>query len=162
MTTPRVTVPARHGEADGPSRTKEYRVWAHIKDRCYRPNDKSYHNYGGRGIGMNAEWRASYTAFLEGVGRAPSPKHSLDRIDNDKGYEPGNVRWATQEQQLRNTRRNILIDGVPLVDVCRARSLSYEAVQGRLRRDDPQEIALSPLTGADYRKFRSSQIGEKS
>lgn len=152
----------RHGEANGRSRTKEYRVWAHIKDRCYRPTDKSYHNYGGRGIGMNEAWRNSYEAFLNGVGRAPSPQHSLDRIDNDKGYEPGNVRWTTQKQQLRNTRRNVLIDGVPLIDVCRARGLSYQAVQVRLRRGDPQEIALSPLKGADYRKLRSSRTGDQS
>lgn len=80
----------------------EYKIWGGIKQRCLNPNSTFYHRYGGRGITICAEWRDDFAAFLEHVGPRPSPDMSIDRIDNDRGYEPGNVRWATQTQQVRN------------------------------------------------------------
>ena len=97
-----------HGETIGEKgergRTKEYRAWSHIKSRCYNPKVPCYPRYGGRGIRVCDEWLGSFTAFLRNVGRAPSPKHSIDRVDNARGYEPGNVRWATATEQSRNRR----------------------------------------------------------
>lgn len=93
---------ARHGMW----RSQEYKVWAAIKRRSFNPNSGHYHRYGGRGIVMCEEWCNSFEAFYAHVGPSPSPKHSLDRVDNNKGYEPGNVRWATQKEQCRNTCRN--------------------------------------------------------
>lgn len=142
-----------HGESIAGSRTKEYRVWSHIKGRCRNPRDAAFHLYGGRGITMCEEWASSFEAFVSAVGRAPSPTHSLDRIDNNGNYEPGNLRWATPAQQSRNTRRTIMLNGVPLVDYCEAEGLSYGAVSARIRRGDPIAIATSKLSGGAYRKL---------
>jgi hypothetical protein len=73
-------------------------------DRCYNKNSIGYQNYGGRGISVCAEWKKSFTAFLQELGEKPNDKLSLDRINNDGNYEPGNVRWATRAQQLANRR----------------------------------------------------------
>lgn len=87
----------------------EHRTWQGIKTRCLNPKDKSYPRYGGRGITICEEWRASFWAFLEDVGPRPSPHHQIERIDNDRGYEPGNCRWATRSEQMRNKRNSALL-----------------------------------------------------
>lgn len=89
----------------GKSFTPVHNIWRAAKDRCHNPRQKKYHLYGGRGIFMCEEWRNDFTAFEEHLGPRPSPKHSVDRIDNERGYEPGNIRWATQTEQVRNSRR---------------------------------------------------------
>lgn len=86
----------------GATRYPEYEIWQAMIGRCSRPASSGYRNYGGRGIAVCERWRDSFEAFLADVGRRPSPLHSIDRIDNDGNYEPGNVRWATREQQVRN------------------------------------------------------------
>lgn len=73
-----------------------------MKQRCYNPNNPNYHRYGGRGIRVCQRWRDSCAAFVADMGPRPSPKHTVDRIDNDGNYEPGNVRWATMKEQHRN------------------------------------------------------------
>lgn len=88
------------------------KFWRLCKSRCYNQNSKSYKDYGGRGIVMFEEWRQSYDKFLtwisENLGPRPSNRYSLDRIDNEKGYFPDNLRWATPEQQGQNRRTTIL------------------------------------------------------
>jgi hypothetical protein len=79
-----------HGQAH----TVEYRAWCAMRRRCT--------DYGGRGIRVAPEWDASFERFIADVGPRPSPLHSLDRIDNNGNYEPGNVRWATRQQQSAN------------------------------------------------------------
>lgn len=91
----------------GKSRTRLYKVWTAMKSRCHHEGDPQYHHYGGRGIHVCDRWRQSFENFEHDVGERPSSKHSLDRIDNDKGYEPGNIRWATARQQLLNRRKSI-------------------------------------------------------
>ena len=90
----------------GMSHTSEHDVWERIKGKCHNPNNKAFKNYGARGITMCAEWMNDFPAFLNYVGPKPSSEHSLDRIDNEKGYEPGNVRWATAKEQANNRRNS--------------------------------------------------------
>lgn len=82
----------------------EYNSWIGMKMRCLNPNDGRFHQYGGRGITVALEWVHDFPAFLAYVGPKPAPDYSLDRIDNDGNYEPGNVRWADRETQIRNRR----------------------------------------------------------
>lgn len=81
---------------------KEYIAWCHAKDRCYNPNYSQTNSYKDRGITMYSEWIDNFHLFLEYIGLAPSEFHSLDRINNDGNYEPGNIRWATKTMQSYN------------------------------------------------------------
>lgn len=83
-----------------------YQRWCNMKQRCFNPKNAGYHLYGGRGISMHPAWVESFDAFAADVGCPPSPSHTLDRVDNMKGYFPDNVRWATPEEQAHNRRPN--------------------------------------------------------
>lgn len=85
--------------------TKLYARWKTIKRRCSKPNATGFENYGGRGITLCAKWSESFLAFYKDVGKPPTDRHTLERLDNNKGYEPGNVVWATYGQQSRNKRQ---------------------------------------------------------
>jgi hypothetical protein len=87
-----------------PELRPEYRAWWNMIRRCHYPSHANYQQYGARGIAVCAEWRESFWSFLDHIGRKPTRRHSIDRIDNDGNYEPGNVRWATAEVQAANSR----------------------------------------------------------
>lgn len=87
----------------GRSRTRIYRIWRNMKNRCEWDKWPEWHLYGGRGITVCRSWSESFEAFFADMGDCP-PSHSIDRIDGDRGYEPGNCRWATPTEQARNTR----------------------------------------------------------
>lgn len=88
----------------GGSATREYRAWMRMKERCYNPKSKRYEDWGGRGITVCDRWLEGFENFLADMGPRPSPRHSLDRKDNDGNYEPSNCRWATYSEQNLNRR----------------------------------------------------------
>ncbi len=130
----------------GMSRTRVYVAWRSMKRRCYAPSVEKFAEYGGRGIKVCERWRESFAAFYEDMGDPP-PGASLDRLDNDGDYAPGNCRWATQTQQLRNTRRNRLLTyaGKTLCIAAWADEvgLSQQLIWNRLRKGWSVERALT-------------------
>lgn len=143
-----------HGESDN---SKEYRTWKHIKGRCLTKTDVRYKDYGGRGITICNQWHNSYKNFLKDMGRAPSPKHSIDRKDNDGNYEPGNCRWATNTEQINNRRRTVRVtlNGVtkPITTWCRELNLSHTRAYYRFKIGLSAEDVLS--SGPLSRSFKS-------
>lgn len=96
---------ATYVKEDRGSYLAEGRAWRDAVARCHNPAHPSYKHYGARGIAVYDEWRASFQAFLDHVGLKPHPYLTLERIDNDKGYEPGNVKWASRKEQRANQRK---------------------------------------------------------
>jgi len=94
-----------HGHSVGHKTTAEFRAWCSMKSRCYVETNEKYPIYGGRGITVHDAWLTDFQAFYDHVGPKPEPRYSLDRIDVNGNYEPGNVRWATPSQQRLNQRR---------------------------------------------------------
>jgi len=88
----------------GRRHTTEYSSWAHMIQRCTNPKNKAWKNYGGRGILVCDAWVGNFQAFLDHIGLKPGPDLSIERIDNNRGYEPGNVKWATDSEQSKNRR----------------------------------------------------------
>lgn len=97
---------SKRREAGGLSDSREYGIWLSMRNRCERKQDKDYANYGGRGIRVCERWQRSFLAFYSDMGPRPSPYHSIDRIDNSRGYEPENCRWTSRSEQNENTRRS--------------------------------------------------------
>lgn len=124
----------------------EYKIWCGIITRCLNKSDQAYPEYGGRGIGMHQQWVDSFEEFLSDVGPRPSKHHSIDRIDNNRGYEPGNVRWATRTDQANNRRSNMVLifngrEGT-LASFAKEVGKPYHTVKARLRYGWSVEAAL--------------------
>lgn len=130
----------------------EYRVWKGLRQRCQNPHEQYYSNYGGRGITYHPSWD-DFEVFLADVGRRPGREYSLDRIDNNGNYEPGNVRWATRDIQRRNARniRILSFDGRSQViaDWAAELDIPRDVLYGRLRWGWSIKEALT--TPYDYR-----------
>src|ERR1700726_591569 len=94
----------------GLSKSREYESWLHMIKRCENQNDPSYKNEGGLGITVCDRWRASFADFIADMGSMRTPKHQIERKDNEKGYSPDNCCWATKMEQMANTRRNRKIE----------------------------------------------------
>lgn len=119
----------------GSCHTPEYAVWCGMKRRCENHNQRSFKDYGARGIRVVF---TSFEDFLSEVGPRPSPEHTIGRIDNDLGYQPGNVRWETTAEQARNKQNTlrVTVRGVsrPLKDHCEAEGVSYQKAWQRIRK----------------------------
>ena len=100
---------AIHGAARRGAKTPEYLIWVSMHQRCSNPKNKSWPRYGARGISVCERW-SSFDAFSEDMGPRPTPRHSVEREDNDAGYSPSNCRWATATEQASNTRRNVIVE----------------------------------------------------
>lgn len=133
----------KHGRSADPI----YRVWRGMLNRCYNPRQAGWNAYGGRGIWVCERWRQSFGAFLGDMGERPAGT-SLERVDNDKGYEPGNVIWATLEQQNANKRstRTIVYQGqeVAVFLLAKQAGLLRDTLLARLRLGYSAEEAVAP------------------
>ena len=126
-----------HGE----SGSELYRTWKNIRNRCNNPSSPSYKNYGGRGIILSEEF-SDYPSFSQYVsevlGPRPTLQHSLDRTNNSKGYEPGNLRWATAKEQANNRRSNLSVRffgmSMKMAEVCEIFGAPYALVMERTNR----------------------------
>lgn len=156
---------AANGGAVVQGRVKEHNAWRGIRCRCYDPNVREYKYYGGKGIKMCDEWLNSFDAFCEYLGPPPSKKHSVDRVDYNKDYEPGNVRWATPIQQANNkcNVKKYLFKGEmrTLPEICRGEDAEYNLVRRRVTQQGwALEEALSVV--AQRSKFEGDKVyGEK-
>ena len=110
-----------------------YRIWSEMIQRCGNPNNQHWGHYGGRGIKVCDEWK-DFRSFYRDMGDRPSPKHSIDRVDNDGNYEPSNCRWATKSEQNRNQRKmpgkSSRFMGV-CWDKCKLRWMASARIEGR-------------------------------
>jgi len=121
-------------------------VWWSIINRCENPKCSKYKYYGGRGIRMCDRWRRSFSAFVEDMGKRPDGEHSIDRIDNDGHYEPGNCRWASSFEQARNKSSAVLLTAMgrtlcvaEWAEIC---GVSASTIRTRLSRGVSPEDAL--------------------
>lgn len=134
------------GHGHGLYKTPEYRVWAAMIQRCTNENSAMWPDYGGRGIRVCERWRR-FENFYEDMGERPTSKMTIERVDNDRGYEPDNCRWATRTTQNRNTRRSNMIEFQgetrPLTEWAEVLELSYDMLRGRLRRGWTFEQAVA-------------------
>lgn len=147
-----------HGESSRP----EHGVWNTMIQRCTNPNAVGWERYGGRGITVCERWASSYEAFIADMGHRPSPDMTLERIDNSRGYEVGNVRWATRSEQARNRRsnRHITHEGRTqlLIEWAEELSVPIRVLHGRLNRLGwSVERALT----TPVRKIQRPQRGQK-
>lgn len=151
----------KHGASSPGRRSPEYGVWASMNSRCADPSNARFERYGGRGITVCERWRHDYAAFLADMGPRPSKGHSIDRIDNDGIYEPGNVRWATAAQQMRNTSRSANVtafgETMCITDWSGRFGVCDETIRNRLKSGvNPEQAVTEPVrrpgeSMADYR-----------
>lgn len=158
-----VVVENKSRSKHGMSKTSVYQAWRSMKLRCFSPSDKGFHDYGARGISVCQEWLDSFEAFNSHIGPKPKGRFTIGRIENNRGYEPGNVRWETSKQQNRNRRNTVryVIDGVDasLAEHAERRGLNLKSVRQRIRNGESPQHALSrPIraTAATGRKRTGS------
>jgi hypothetical protein len=130
----------------GMGNTPEYDAWARALARCTNPNNPKYHRYGGRGIKVCERWK-DFRNFIADMGLRPNAEHSIDRIDNNGNYEPGNCRWTTRSVQQRNRHNNVFytLNGLTLTekDWSLRLGIPVNTLTARRKRGLPVEDILS-------------------
>lgn len=179
MTTEEQIVPdaeKRRVVRHGMSKTREYRAWLAMKTRTLNPNFARLESYAGRGITLTPEWAGSFLAFFKHIGPRPSVKHSVDRIENDRGYEPGNVRWATRAQQAQNRRGTIIteaifkeidqltLEGLSPMGIGQFLNISPERIRAAINRRQsqdnpkPKDLHVLRFPPGSSRKLREAEL----
>jgi len=132
-----------------------YKAWRSMRQRCQDPKAHNWYMYGARGVTVCKAWDEDFWAFVADVGERP-PGHTLERIKNDRGYEPGNVKWATASEQQRNTRQNHLVtwqdETLPVAVWAEREGVTFHQMWSRVRhyKDDMQKVmaSIAKLKGA--------------
>jgi hypothetical protein len=148
------------GEKHGKCKIPEYAVWCGIIKRCSNIKEKAYKNYGGRGIAICGRWLHSFENFYADMGARPSPEHTIERKDNDKGYSPDNCKWATTKEQNRNYRRNVMIthkgETLCMSDWANKIGISPDLLGYRIKRWTVEEALLTPVNSG-FRVLRRAR-----
>ena len=154
----------KHGQRATWNKNSVWRIWCNMIQRCCNPRNAAFANYGGRGISVCEAWMTSIESFVSDMGPRPSPKHSIERINNEGNYEPSNCRWATFHEQCRNKRTNriLTLDGEykVLVDWAASVGMSRSVLECRLRAGLSLKEALS--AAPRYKNFRCGTLGPGS
>ncbi len=150
------------GLKHGQHKTPEYTAWLSMRQRCVNTKHPCYAGYGGRGITVCERWDL-FENFISDMGKRPSPRHEIERLNNDKGYYPDNCAWKTRFEQMRNTRKTRLVTlgdvTQCLKDWCRDLGISYKLTLNRISKNWSLEKAM--FTPVDT-KFRNGRAKGKS
>jgi hypothetical protein len=145
-------VASRIHKTHGQSKTSEYKIWKGIKKRIFDEKEPGFVNYGGRGITMDKTWANSFEAFIAHIGPRPSRFHTVERKDNNKGYEPDNVKWATRKEQNNNKRSNhfVTYEGETLTIMAwsERKGISRHLLRRRVAAGYPEHLLFSPGNSA--------------
>jgi len=140
----------RHGHTRKGLRSSTYASWQSMIQRCENTNMDSFTRYGGRGIKVCDRWRVSFNDFLKDMGERPSREYSVDRIDNSKGYDPSNCRWATRRQQCQNRASSRIItigsESMCGAEWSRKSGIPYASMMSRIRKGwDVTKAIFTPV-----------------
>lgn len=133
-----------HNVTHGLSGTRTYRIWCGMRKRCLNPAARAYARYGGRGVTACERW-SRFENFLADMGECPDGL-TIERIDNDRGYEPSNCKWATYAEQSANRRNTVKFDGLTLPELARRDGIPYATAYYRAKLKRPR---LSYVAGGD-------------
>lgn len=140
------------------TKVPEYKVWDGMRLRCTNPNHVGYPRYGGAGVTICARWK-KFKAFYEDMGPRPGPGYTIDRKDGTRGYEPGNCRWATREEQALNKSNAVFVEfegeRQRLVLLCKRFGIGRSVVDGRLKKGWPLRDALNTPVGKRGRRRKA-------
>lgn len=138
-----------HSITHGMTESPEYRKWRSAKLRCFTPSTARYPMYGGRGITMRDAWRDSFEQFFADMGECPKGME-LDRIDVNGNYEPGNCRWVTRSENMRNRQNaiHVIHEGktIPLKELSERSGIKYETLVNRLKHRLPLLAPVGPTS----------------
>ncbi len=130
----------------GKTYTPEYRIWSSMISRCYNKKEKSYADYGARGVVLCQEWRESFDRFYADMGPRPSPRHTIERIDPKGNYESSNCKWIPRAEQNTNKTNNVFIEfrgqKKTVAEWARVVGIKDGALRWRIRNNWPLEVAL--------------------
>lgn len=150
----------QHNKKHGMHGTQVYRAWSSMKARCTNPNIAGYVRYGARGIGYDPDWEG-FPNFYRDMGDPTTPKHTLERIDNNAGYSKPNCKWATRKEQAGNTRQTVLVEigGITRCfhDWCKEYGIAPGVVYYRIKKGvDVKSALVNPYNPVSFEVVKGS------